>query len=467
MKESTYSCALEMSAHSNHHQEYFDDLEHEINLASNNLKNTQFLTKEVRNIKDFQPKGISSRTTKWLTFFNKNHDYCRFYFEATICALFAAAQKNEIWRTQTTEELNLSFNFYETIFSNAPNLFLNEKSESATILMQISLIFSKYSGMVVKSIREEAKKLNKYILEPELINFFKCIFIKYEDPYVLTNKFYLLKMEEINILMHILQGNNIKSHPQLPIKISNKELFILVNKLPQPLYFKNNILVRSIVAAKLFLQGRNSRVLPAFLVYSKVFNHHLDEFVSALDFWVTAFYLLAKDEQFNNAQIIDYLEYKKHMCGESYSLKGRTYNSILRETLLWHDTQEFTRKEEVMKLNWQPRYEISNTIIEDGVEYKFNEITNGEEMLFETKHLHHCVFSYTESCHRGFCSIFSMQKSKNGEWKPSITIEVQQNSIVQIAGKNNRSASAMEINVIKRWASQMKIEYIEQNLQFL
>jgi hypothetical protein len=40
---------------------------------------------------------------------------------------------------------------------------------------------------------------------------------------------------------------------------------------------------------------------------------------------------------------------------------------------------------------------------------------------------------------------------------------VQQNSIVQIAGKNNRSASAMEINVIKRWASQMEIELIEQN----
>jgi hypothetical protein len=392
------------------------------------------------------------RLNKWFKFFNQYYMESMCFYSGTILSLIDAAFNNQLFRTQTTHEFNLSLGFYKIIFKN--KIFITVKSqEGACQLLIISFIFAKYPGMVLCPILKPLNKLDNDNFDL----LFEELFIKHENPIVLTRNIELLSSLEIDVLMFLFQGNNIRKYPKLPLALSKKEAHVFVNELPKSLIFKNNILERTLIYIKL-LSAKPSRkeLLVKFLFYSNSFKRTLTSFYQDLDFWKRAFFLTCEIDEgrydIRLRECVDYFEYIKFIEQDYNSIKGRTPSSVARSIYQWHENVNYEEYMELVKLKWEGTNYPEDIINYGNHKYLFREITNGKDLLLESEKLKHCVFSYVNECYQGFTSVWSLRKKNNSEFIHYITIEIQNKSIVQIVGKRNRSVTNSEFNLIKKWA---------------
>jgi hypothetical protein len=341
---------------------------------------------------------------------------------------------------------------------------------SAIYLLTISLVFSKHLGMIVGSFKKAWDNLDNNVSKKSLGLVFRELFVKYENPEILIKHLNNLTVNEVAALMHILQGNNMRTFSGLPIQLSKKESFILINELPHNLNFTDDILERTIIASKLLnIKSPDHHIICELLYRSKTFKHNLKVFRNDIPFWKNVLNFLNKINWSNHhlsiTDFIDYFEYKKYNENVNYSIKNKTINSISKAIFDWHGNTYYHRKDDLAKLKWARKSEKDIFIKKDGALYKFTELINGEQLLFETKKLKHCVFSYVENCFAGYISIWGLKKEVDSIFIPYITIEVKENSIIQIAGKHDRTINDFENELIEEWRIQMdfkiQIEYCQ------
>jgi hypothetical protein len=409
------------------------------------------------------------RLNKWFAFFNVNYINTTSIYSHTISVLIKAAEENTLFRTQTSHEFELSLSFYEHLFSSKIFLRLND-IEEASYLLQISLLFGKYPGMVNGSIKKSILALSDGIRFGSLNIVFEKLFCKYEIPHIFTDNLNKLSILELETLMHILQGNNIRSFVKLPIPISKKESYIFINELPNELNFKNNILERGIIASKLLVltNVNNANKLAEFFSCSRIFECQHYIFYEDIDFWKQVFNFISNVSwgitNLRMQEYIDFFEHQKYSENPDYSLKGRTENSISLAIHEWHEEADYAKKLEYINLEWKGlKTTPFREVIEDDV-FLIEEIVNGKELLNESEKLKHCVFSYIDSCAQGFTAIWSMKKEVDSFFQSYITIQVTGKNIVQIAGKRNRAVVSKEYNFIESWAKEMNFE-IDYSLQ--
>lgn len=63
--------------------------------------------------------------------------------------------------------------------------------------------------------------------------------------------------------------------------------------------------------------------------------------------------------------------------------------------------------------------------------------------------MNHCVFNLIEDCVDGYSQIYSIKKQENGIYKSYLTLEVQYNRLVQVAGYDNDYPTTIDISIIK------------------
>jgi hypothetical protein len=262
--------------------------------------------------------------------------------------------------------------------------------------------------------------------------------------------------------MHVLQGKNIKSNPNIPIPISKMESFHLINNVPK-IEFKNDVIKRSIIASKLIKKSKNPILLERFLSCNDSFENQIDIFYSDIEFWCDAYNILVKINweiiPLTLKEFLDYFQYMRYNSIKEFSLKNKNLLSLINEINNWHEDSIFLNYQHKKKLTWKGLNAKEYEILYNNEVYTFNEITNGEELYQESKKMKHCVFVYINSCIKNFCSIWSMKKETNNHLVNHVTIEIQNNCIVQIAGKRNCMPSESDKKIIYEWAKKAKLEY--------
>ncbi len=415
-----------------------------------------------------QEETILRRLNKWFEFFNENYYRGVCMYSQTIFAIVDASRYDDVFKTQTTHEFELSLKFYSHIFES--NIFISlSELEHARFLLKLSLVFSKYPGMVSGSIKESISKLNNGSDNAALKTIFSSLYVKYENPYILTDKIDSLTNEDIDLLMYILQGNNIRNYKNIPFPISRKESFIFINELPKNISFENNLLGRAIISSKLCnTKSCDIKLLKPLLTYSKVFRYNLCDFNKDIMFWKSVFRFISRGNSAKYVSIqdyIDYFEYMKYSEAPNYSLRGRTVFSVENAISNWHESADYPKNMELISQKWHRTTEKDVKINKDKINYLFKEIINGEELFLESKKLKHCVFSYIDSCIHGHLTIWSLQKEVDTIYQPFITIEVSNNKITQVSGKYNRAINDKENKLIEEWAEmmnyKMSIEFCE------
>jgi len=260
-----------------------DDIKQTINDTRELVNNCDLFEQVTKNFYDSVEHINQLRLTKWLIFFNKNYFKSPCIFSNSVYALFEATEKNELFKTQTEHEFEISIKFYEKIWNS--KFFISiENIENASQLLNISLVLGKYPGMQIRSVYRAMELLINGTNEYSLNKVFEYIFVKFENPIILTHNLNNLNLIEIDVLMFVLQGNNIRNHPEIPLPISKKESYIIVNKAPY-LKFTDNVVKRSVATSKLIKASNNTEFLQGFFLYNRIFEYKINTFINDIDFW--------------------------------------------------------------------------------------------------------------------------------------------------------------------------------------
>lgn len=245
-----------------------------------------------------------------------------------------------------------------------------------------------------------------------------------------------------------------------------------------------------------FLQAPNYCTVPEALRYAQTVGFGGDErfawyvnrsllgrnnFVND-EFWQTVIAFFAKISMFDYEQfdvVCDYIKIQKY--GQEYpenyrrlvrelpaqpnfEMKGRTVESLLRQTQEWHTSLTKTRRKQ--ELRWTKSM-IKDVEFVFGTDYKekvytFTELLTTTQLTVEGTAMHHCVASYDTACLNGRSAIFSLTTLTH-ETKPMrlATIEVALGSrqIVQIKGKYNAKVETSTMELINRWAMQENLSF--------
>jgi hypothetical protein len=455
---------FDISAFESHSFQYSDsESEHYI---KNIFDETEGLLKQksfFKKVKATTSLELQLRLCKWLVFLNNNQSKQTLLHNQLVEAVEHATRNNEIFKSQTSHELEISFSFFESIFRLRPLYFLKDDLTTPLKLLTIALVYSRYPGMQVRSVQKAFSILETSISEENLEQFFVYLFVKYENPKFFTSNLELLNTTEIGVMMHLLQGNNIRTYPHLPMPISKKESFLLMqNKCLESVLIYKNLFLSFILVAKLLKVFADEEYLVDFLQSSRTYKHNTLKFAEDFAFWKETFRCLKRFQteiyHINNNyislnEVLDYIDYKRYKENDlDFFIKGKNINDICFEVWQWHQMETYQLNEESLKLNWNknPNREI---LIHRGKEYLFEEIGNAKNLFDESVEMKHCVFSYLHECAFLLCTIWSVKIKINDSFKRLLTIEISDNQIHQVRGKCNRKPTPLEKKVLREWMS--------------
>jgi hypothetical protein len=141
----------------------------------------------------------------------------------------------------------------------------------------------------------------------------------------------------------------------------------------------------------------------------------------------------------------------------SFSMKGRTWSSMMRLMRDWHHSLGAGNG----GLVWTPSRLRPMRLEEPGVDpsapplvWEMLELTNGAQLRAEGAALHHCVGSYADRCWRGLSRIWSLRLQRGDMLRPILTIEVdlQKRAVVQARGWKNRPACGKPLRLLQDWS---------------
>ena len=293
-----------------------------------------------------------------------------------------------------------------------------------------------------------------------LLSFFR----RYHFPTILLENFNLLTSENMNWLVFVLKGNNIRTYAALPFKLSSKAAHIFNSLysgyLNQNEFDRMKYLKLSIKDYLIYSQLRANEL--SHKVSLEILVKNISANDASIEFWIQNYTLLY--HQGMKAPLVctihDYINYKMFQMNEKVNLKGKSIPNLIKDIDKWHnDLTEKKHLDRYQKIKFKKTFK-SKFEIRDRKIY-IEQILNGFELFLEGKNLHHCIFSYFSNCVRNQCSIFSLRTFDENENEIRLlTIEVREKVIYQIRGNYNRPYNLEELGILKLWAASENLKIV-------
>lgn len=151
-------------------------------------------------------------------------------------------------------------------------------------------------------------------------------------------------------------------------------------------------------------------------------------------------------------ELRDYLD----MC-VSMDIKPTLYSSYLKQT---HDitsrNYEVKLTEEQAEM-FENAYKDFKPFVTEDKTYSIVRPKNADDVKHEGSALNHCVYSYLSKIIKRNCLIVFLRKTKDTD-KPLVTIEIENEAIVQARGASNRSITEDEYKAICEYAKKNKLK---------
>lgn len=274
------------------------------------------------------------------------------------------------------------------------------------------------------------------------------LFCQYEVPGFLYRAFYeQTGLLFINWFIHIGAGGKVKDLCNMPINFTQR-------------------------MGHYFLQAPSKFSIPEALRWAQVKGMSGDDRLAERiayswigtkpyadeDFWEAFIRIVVNGGLFNYdhlTEVIDYVRESKTQ-DRNYSLKGRTLQSLLRQSDEWH------RRSIAIK-----GVRMWNTCGIKG--YKFEkkdemilmeELTGSKLLIDEGRRMKHCVASYVHYCEAGRTAIFSMRKYSMGifiETLATIEVSLGTKRIMQAKARMNRKISDESMKHLTKWAGENEL----------
>ncbi len=331
-------------------------------------------------------------------------------------------------------------------------------------------IISSYNEKIINPIESLEKRANWYSViftSPEYL--FISLFVKYETPWYFIENLTHLTHRDLNILFQLLKGKNLKCIVKPSFPVTNKDIHRFI--------FYPRFLVKfcdDVVNTGLFWSKFDN------FTFHENIHFPLNDFfrkrilitqvINDFQFWFEILNFFKKNElliQYTQVgPLLDYFVNQRYQRGytTNFQINGRSLNRILNDMEQWHlnlHQQNIFNNED--NKAWTG-HAISNFNIElEGISYSIIQLRSDEELFTEGKTMNHCVYSYRNSCYDGSCSIWSLRREEiNGVTTRLATIEIRNNTIIQVRRKNNILPGKLEENIIAEWSDKagLGIDYL-------
>ncbi|MCB9686889.1 MAG: PcfJ domain-containing protein [Alphaproteobacteria bacterium] len=144
--------------------------------------------------------------------------------------------------------------------------------------------------------------------------------------------------------------------------------------------------------------------------------------------------------------VVDYLEARRR---GGHPPPTSTWSSVVRACREWHGRPPIDRMGPDLPL---PRSGIASaTLTVDDARWSFRELASTRVLVLEGWALAHCVATYVPRVRSGRCAIFGLLR--DGERALTVEVRMPERAIVQARGLRNRRPSAVEEDVLRRWAA--------------
>jgi hypothetical protein len=291
------------------------------------------------------------------------------------------------------------------------------------------------------------------------------MFAKYRVPAFMDSAWDHNHEIEQDWYVHIGSGKNIRTAAHLPFPMTKK---MAHHFLEAPSDFSIN---EAFIHGMVMSCGGNIRISRA--LRGTKFVALKDEFRESFLRFLVANPMLDTNQYGPVLDYICFMKYEHRRVFENgipvdipppqpnFSMTGRDAGTLMRQVERWH--KELNKSKRGKKLSWQ-KSNIEDFFLSEGEVHTPShrlwsvvELLDSSALLDEGRAMHHCVYSYTDSCAAGRCSIWSLRRYDNtGSWR-LVTIEVSHGTIVQARGVNQRSPTVQEWRIIGLWVQKSKL----------
>lgn len=161
------------------------------------------------------------------------------------------------------------------------------------------------------------------------------------------------------------------------------------------------------------------------------------------------------DVTFDKLQgVLEFIASEK-AANAGYSMKGRTWSALMRQSAEWHI--QMAKKREAEGFSEWKRAPISNYVVDEGdCVIKIVQLTTSLALYEEGCEMSHCVAEYDVDCAEGINAIFSVRRFTKGEtaFETLATLEVflRGMEIVEAKGRFNEMICETSHQIIREWA---------------
>ena len=361
--------------------------------------------------------------------------------------------------------------FFQYLYRRIPiNTIYRESFRSNETLFEVYLINPKIFELIdYKQVNEEYQKVfNLSTWSSSRIGEFSSFLIErifkeygisvfFAKAHVAKN----LTTNEKTWLNDVLLGKNLVYSANLPFKLSKKVAHEFNTHNYDPSQQLNSISVtEALVRTALFTEVQDMAF--AAVIARKIRNY------SESDFWIKTMCLLYRNGLRASAnklnELYDYIHYQVYQLERKIDFTKKKITNLVQESDQWHVAIHFAKVKRGLQLKRLPDLNIKPYFLErNNFRYVIKQLKTNYELAIEGEQMKHCVFTYAYVCLKGGSYIFSLRNITNnpGAKKTTeitlITIEVNNNRILQKLGERNRQCNQLENDLIEEWAKQNKL----------
>jgi hypothetical protein len=301
------------------------------------------------------------------------------------------------------------------------------------------------------------------------------LFCEYEMPVFMDSAWldYPPGGREQNWFIHIGTGGNIRKVDNLPLPLTKLQAHHFLQS-------PDNFNIREAIRWGQVRGMGGSTQLATAIVASR-----LRSFVTSEQegFWQSVInYLILHDTMLDRRQVAPLIDYVHHQKFEplgpvmvngtfvtmgppqpGFTMKGRPLDVLMNQMEAWH--RKLARIKECRNLQWPSKCGVAGLDRVEGEpgnqkRYVVQELLSSAELKADGAKMHHCVYSYAQSCVNGRVAIFSMKADTGSGLENRLTIEVTpQRQIVQARGKYNAKANQLDLRILRIWATRESLTF--------
>ena len=254
-------------------------------------------------------------------------------------------------------------------------------------------------------------------------------------------------------------GKNVRNVDAFPLQFTKKMAHAMLQA-PAKLTVEEAIRWGQVTALggndRFFHEIQRTRIAPVVSTGEVGATHH--------SFWQTVIEWFLRNPMLDTAHygpIVDFIEHQKFApprANPAFEITGRSPQAVLRLLDEWHGALGKARRRQRVSwayhgLDWRWKQKRIEKVLHT---WEVREILDSNELLEEGRRMHHCVYTYTDSCVKGRSAIFSLRC--DGDRVLTVEYLPQFQRLGEIRGVSNRRPASHEMSVLKRWAQEKGLQ---------